>query len=245
MGRNRNELAELKRTIRASGGDCMFVVADLSKAASIARAVGEAERRMERIDVLINAAGVQGPIGRFENVDPDAWARTIHVNLIGSAYLLRWVLPGMISRKFGRIVMFSGGGAVSPRPRFSAYAASKAGVVRLAETLAAEVQPFGITINSVAPGAINTRMLDEVITAGEGAGSEFEAAVERRQNGGDDLRRTCDLVLFLAVDAARGLTGKLVSAQHDAWETWEGRGSELNKTDLLTLRRVNSEAPHV
>jgi 3-oxoacyl-[acyl-carrier protein] reductase len=142
----------------------------------------------------------------------------------------------MIARRSGKIINLSGGGAVSPRPNFSAYSASKAAVVRLTETLAEEVSAFNIQVNAVAPGAVNTHMLQEVIEAGESAGAELEAARRRKADGGTPPESAARLVLFLASKA----TGKLISAPHDDWESWDKeRMDELMSRAWLSMRRLD------
>lgn len=126
-----------------------------------------------------------------------------------------------------------------PRPYFSAYATSKAALVRFTETLAVELEPFNIQVNAVAPGAVNTQMLDEVIAAGEKAGREYHQALERAQTGGTPVELVCDLILFLASPASGGLTGKLISAPHDPWREWAGKADTLNATPLYTIRRLD------
>jgi NAD(P)-dependent dehydrogenase (short-subunit alcohol dehydrogenase family) len=145
----------------------------------------------------------------------------------------------MKTRRQGKIINLSGGGAAGPRPRFSAYAASKAALVRVTETLAVELKPYNIQVNAVAPGAVNTQMLDEVLAAGEKAGAEYHQAQERARNGGTPVELVCELVKFLASSASGNLTGKLISAPHDPWREWEDRAEELNDTPMFTIRRLD------
>jgi 3-oxoacyl-[acyl-carrier protein] reductase len=170
---------------------------------------------------------------------PDAWEFNFQVNLFGPMRLIHAILPGMMARGRGKIINFSGGGATAPRPNFSAYAASKAALVRLTETLAMELKPFNIQVNAVAPGAVNTQMLTEVITAGERAGGEYELALERARNGGTPPELVCELIVFLASADSGALTGKLISAPHDPWRSWAGSGADLNSSPLYTLRRLD------
>ena len=204
--------------------------------------MGAALARFGRIDILVNNAGVQPPIGPLVDNDPQEWEQAIAVNLLGPFHCLQAVLPGMIERGQGKIINLSGGGATAPRPNFSAYAASKAAVVRLTETLAEELRPHNIQVNAIAPGAINTRMLDEVLEAGAAAGDELAAARERSQQGGTPVELAADLVVFLASERSGQLTGKLISAPHDDWRTWDdGRIEELVGSSWYTLRRLD---PH-
>ena len=163
----------------------------------------------------------------------------MQVNLMGPVRTMHAVLPIMKAQGRGKIINFSGGGATGPRPHFSAYAAAKAALVRLTETLALELEPFNIQVNAVAPGAVNTDMLDEVLAAGERAGGEYLQAVERARTGGTPVELVCELVLFLASPASGRLTGKLISAPHDPWRQWAGRAEEVNSTPLYTIRRLD------
>ena len=123
--------------------------------------------------MLVNNAAITGPVGPLETNDWDEWTQTLQTNLFGTVLMCRAVLPGMRERGYGKIINLSGGGGTGPRPNFSAYATAKAGVVRFTETLAREVE--GIDVNAIAPGALNTRMRDDVLDAGpELAGAEYE-----------------------------------------------------------------------
>ncbi|MDF2621824.1 MAG: family oxidoreductase [Xanthobacteraceae bacterium] len=192
------------------------------------------------IDVLVNNAGVYGPLGPIETVDWSEWAAALAINLNGSVLMARAVVPGMKALGRGAIIQVSGGGATNPLPGISAYAASKAAVVRFAETLALEVKPFGITVNAIAPGALNTRMLEEIIAAGpERVGAVFhERALQQQNSGGTPLAKGAEAAMFLASEAARGITGRLVSAVWDRYEDWPDHLEALDNSDLYTLRRI-------
>jgi NAD(P)-dependent dehydrogenase (short-subunit alcohol dehydrogenase family) len=192
------------------------------------------------IDVLVNNAGIYGPMGEIADVDWQAWVDAIHVNLMGSVLMARAVISHMKQRCRGRIIQISGGGATNPLPGISAYAASKAACVRFAESLSLELKDFGIDVNSIAPGALNTRMLDEVIAAGpERVGKAFyERSLQQQRSGGVPLAKGAELAVFLASDAARGITGRLISAVWDRYEDWPMHLDELNTSDAYTLRRI-------
>jgi NAD(P)-dependent dehydrogenase (short-subunit alcohol dehydrogenase family) len=213
---------------------------DVSSAKDVRRLVAKTVDRFKTVDVLVDAAGIQGPIGPVAENDPEAWMAAVRINLFGSFLLARAVLPVMMEKKSGSIVLFSGGGATGPRPRFSAYACSKAAVVRFAETLAEEVSPFGIRVNAVAPGAVNTRMLEEVLSAGkDSVGQEYHQALKRKSEGGTPPELAAGLVAFLASDQSAGLSGRLIAAPWDPWKSWAQSGvPELSKA-MYTLRRVD------
>jgi NAD(P)-dependent dehydrogenase (short-subunit alcohol dehydrogenase family) len=240
VARTESELEETAQMIRAAGHRVVAVTADVSHREHVERAVSQALETFDRVDVLVNNAGVQPPIGPLWQNDADEWMRAVAVNLFGPMLCIKAVLPGMMERKQGKIVNLSGGGATGPRPNFGAYAASKAALVRLTETLAMELAPYNIQINALAPGAINTRMLDQVLAAGELAGAELAQAQRRTERGGASIERAAQLAVFLASADSDGLTGKLVAAPHDDWQTWDAaRIAALNESPWYTLRRID------
>lgn len=215
-------------------------VADVSDPDSVGRLVDEALERFTRVHVLVNNAGVHGPIGLTEDADWDEWEQAIRVNLLGSVLCCRAVLPHFRAHGYGKIIQLSGGGATAPRPRLGAYAASKAAVVRFAETLAEEVCGTGIDVNAIAPGALNTRLLDDLLAAGsEGVGAAaYQQALEQRASGGTPLELAAQLAVFLASERSDGITGKLISAPWDPWEELPTHLDDLRTTDVYTLRRI-------
>lgn len=192
------------------------------------------------IHVLINGAGIQSPIGLFAENPISDWIRTIQVNLIGTMLCIKAVLPSMMKAQYGKIINFSGGGATSPRPRFSAYGTSKAGVVRFTEILAKELRPYHIDVNAIAPGAVNTRMLEEVLNAGKAlAGEEYDKALEQKEKGGTSPTLAAELAVFLASPASDGITGKLISAVWDSWQEKAFQDRLRKDPDFGTLRRID------
>jgi NAD(P)-dependent dehydrogenase (short-subunit alcohol dehydrogenase family) len=215
-------------------------VADVSKPADVTRVVEATLAHSPRLHILVNNAGVYGPKGTIESVAWEEWVRAMEINLFGSVLMARAVLPHFKSHGYGKIVQISGGGATQPMPRLSLYAASKAAVVRFAETLAGEVKEDGIDVNAIAPGALNTRFLDELLEAGpEKVGQEFyERSLRQKADGGSSPERGAALAVFLASAASDGMTGKLISAIWDPWEGLAAHRDELQTSDIYTLRRI-------
>jgi 3-oxoacyl-[acyl-carrier protein] reductase len=233
-GRDQSALDEAAAKLGAQA-----MQADVSDAASCAAVV----ERFGTPTILVNNAGVYGPMGPIEDVDWDAWVEAIQVNLFGSVLMLRAVLPGMRRRGYGKVVNLSGGGATAPLPRISAYAAAKAAVVRLTETFAEELRGTGIDVNAIAPGALNTRMLDQVLEAGpEAVGDGFYAkAVEQHASGGAGVERGAALAVFLASAESDGISGRLLSALWDDWANLPRWRDALMDSDVYTLRRIVPE----
>ncbi|MGA2470493.1 MAG: SDR family oxidoreductase [Solirubrobacteraceae bacterium] len=214
-------------------------VADVSDREDVGKLVEAADARLANLSVLVNNAGVQGPVGHLWEVDLDEWVRALEINLIGSALLARAMIPRFERAGGGKLIQISGGGATSPMEGLSAYAASKAAVVRLAETLSLELVSRRVDVNALAPGAMNTRMLDEVLAGGaERVGEAYYGrALEQKRNGGASPERAADLAVWLASARSDGITGKLLSAVWDPWETLDEHRSDL-RSDVYTLRRI-------
>ena len=214
--------------------------ADVSVEADAFGVVREALDAFPHLQVLVNNAGVYGPMGPIEDVDWTAWIKALEVNLLGSVLMCRALVPHFKQRGYGKIVQVSGGGATNPLPNLSAYAASKAAVVRFAETLAGELRPWHVDVNSVAPGALNTRLLAEVLAAGPAAvGDAFYERSRRQQtDGGTPLEKGAALCAFLASAESDGITGRLISAVWDPWPELSERRADLDGSDIYTLRRI-------
>jgi NAD(P)-dependent dehydrogenase (short-subunit alcohol dehydrogenase family) len=231
----RGELEQLSE----AGQQVEALPADVSSRESVDQLVAAAAERFPQLSVLVSNAGVYGPKGQIDEVDWDEWVRAIEINLLGSVLIARAIIPQLRRVGGGKIIQLSGGGATSPLPGLSAYAASKAGIVRFVETLALELKQDRIDVNAIAPGALNTRMLDEVLEAGpERVGAAFyERALEQRARGGTPLERGAELATWLASPASDGITGKLLSALWDPYRELPAHRQELD-SDVYTLRRI-------
>jgi 3-oxoacyl-[acyl-carrier protein] reductase len=167
------------------------------------------------------------------------WVEAVEINLLGSFYLTRAVLPQMLARGSGKIIHFSGGGAAYARPFFTSYSASKAALVRFIESLAEELKEHHIDINAIAPGAVNSRMWSQMRSSGDAGGETTLADVRKmEETGGVPPERAADLAVFLASERSTGLSGRLISAVHDDWTTFDRRISEIAVSEAGTLRRV-------
>ena len=222
-----------------NGQQVIAEVANVAREGDVERIVSRAVDELGNVQILVNNAGIYGPKGTIDEADWNEWVKTIEINLFGSVLMCRHLIPHMKERGYGKIVQISGGGATNPLPRISAYATSKAAIIRFAETLAEEMREHRIDVNAVAPGALNTRLLDEVLEAGPArVGKAFyERAVKQKQEGGAPLDRGADLCVFLASAESDGISGKLLSAVWDPWEELPHHVLDL-AGDVYTLRRI-------
>ena len=239
--RSTPELESVADLVRCeTGASCAAHRCDVSVASEVRKLVEQARAAFGRIDILVNNAGTYGPIGPLDECDPEEWRRTIEVNLLGTVYASREVLPLFREQRRGRIVNLAGAGIGGPSvtPRISAYAASKAAVVQFTESLAKELASWNIRVNAIAPGAVTTEITKAVIAAGpERAGREFyERNVRQKEQGGDPPELAARLAVHLASDECK-LSGKLLSAKWDDLASIDG--DEANRGSLFTLRRID------
>ena len=228
------ELARLE--IEQAGGTAICLRADVRNPDELAYAVDRMRAKFGGLDILIAAAGVQGPIGPFLTGKPKAWNDTVEINLIGAANSCRVALPPMIEKRSGKIILIAGGGSAYSRPNFTAYASSKCALVRFGETLADEVRDSNVQVNTIAPGAAYSAMTDEILRAGEARAGrkEIEAAEHVRVTGGIAAEKQIALALFLAGERSNHISGKLIHVKDD-WKRFE---QDNMKAELYTLRRV-------
>jgi NAD(P)-dependent dehydrogenase (short-subunit alcohol dehydrogenase family) len=212
---------------------------DVSNEKQVTELVSFALRELGSLNTLVLNAGIYGPMGATESIPLEEWRRAMDINLYGVLLPCRSVIPHFKKAGRGKIIVLSGGGATNPLPNISSYAASKAAVVRLAETLAEELKPFHVDVNAIAPGALKTRFVEQVMTAGpEKVGAEFFAKNKKwAEEGAVPLELGASLAVYLASSESDGITGKLISAQWDPWEKLHEFKNDLN-SDIYTLRRI-------
>jgi NAD(P)-dependent dehydrogenase (short-subunit alcohol dehydrogenase family) len=240
--RLRLALKELKA--RAGGKSRVLAVrTDVSRETEVHALVEAVVTEFGGLDVLVCNAGIYGPKGPVEDVAWSEWVRALEINIQGTVLPCLKALPTFKKQRHGKILIMSGGGATKPMPYLSAYATSKAAVVRFAETLAEEVRKYHIEVNAIAPGALNTRLLDEVLEAGPATVGQdfFDQMVKVKSQGGTPLEVGASLCVFLASSQSDGITGKLLSAVWDPWQELPNHLDDLNRTDIYTLRRI---VPH-
>jgi NAD(P)-dependent dehydrogenase (short-subunit alcohol dehydrogenase family) len=221
-----------------------FSRCDVAAWPQVERAAAATAAAWPHVDGLVTCAGLQGEVGPAVTVDPERWSATVRANLDGTYFAIR-AFHAQLARapRRAKVVCLSGGGATKPRANFSAYAAAKTGVVRLVENIAEESRGRPLDINAIAPGAINTRLTDEVIALGPQVvgQAEYDAAVKQKATGGASLERALGLVDFLLSEKSDGITGRLLAAPWDPWATLDRQAATLAATDIYTLRRIVPE----
>ena len=195
----------VRAEIAALDRPALTVPADVRRGDQVAQMVAEIERQFGRIDILINNAGIY-PRSRLIELDEQIWDDVIDVNLKGMFLCCRAVAPGMMARRYGRIVNISSVAAFVPRERGAHYSASKAGIVGMSRVVALELSPYGITVNVLAPGTTNTAQPRYGMT-------EEQLAEAGRQNPMGRIAEPEDMLgptLFLASDYAAYITGQVL-----------------------------------
>jgi NAD(P)-dependent dehydrogenase (short-subunit alcohol dehydrogenase family) len=221
LARSDDQLAETAAGIATAGGRAIALPADVTDRVAVEGAVAEVVRRLGPIDLLVNNAGIGGPVGPLADSDPDEWWRCVEVNLRGPLLCSRAVLPGMLARRNGRIVNVASGAGTRAIPHISAYVTSKAALIRLAENLAAEVQGSGVRVFAIQPGTVRTGMAEAVLDS-EQARRWLPWFAEAFEKGQDvPPERAGRLVVLLASGRADALSGRFLAG-----------------TDALTLRLV-------
>jgi 3-oxoacyl-[acyl-carrier protein] reductase len=224
----------------APGSRIVTVVGDVGNVNDVDAIFAKVNSDFPRLDILVNNAGIYGPMGNIENVDWNEWVDAIRINLMGLVYVARAAVPMFRSQRYGKMINISGGGAANPMPGITAYAVSKAGVVRFTESLALECKDDNIDVNAIAPGALVTQMMTQLLEAGpDKVGKNFYDRMKKiADEGGTPLDVGAALCVFLGSSESDGITGKLIAAQWDRWEDWPLHLDELNSSDVYTLRRI-------
>jgi NAD(P)-dependent dehydrogenase (short-subunit alcohol dehydrogenase family) len=234
LGRSQAELDLTKLEIEHAGGTALRIRADVRDFEQVSAAVDRMTVVFGAVNTLVANAAILGPIGPFAQQKPKDWKEVFETNVIGVMNACRAVLPQMLHRRSGKILIIVDDGADRPRPWFAPYAASKAAIVRFAESLAEEVREQNIQVNSFSPGGTYTSMTDDILHADEHAGSkEVDDAEKIRLTGGIPADKQIQLALFLASERSNHLTGKLINVTDDLKKLEHDNA----RPDAWTLRR--------
>ncbi len=237
--RSEAELAETVELIRQAGGRALALPADVTDRHTVAGVVAAAESQLGPIDVLINSAGSFRALGNVAQVEPDEWWREVEINLRGPFVCAHAVLPGMMARRHGRIINIASGAGLQAIESVSAYGVSKTALIRLTETLAAETQPYGITVLAVHPGTVRTPMSEYVATSAEM--QERAPLIQQwfqqlfREGGDTPIAQAVAFVLAVASGRADALSGCYLSVEDDL-EALSAQAEAIRRDARLTLR---------
>lgn len=236
--RTDGELQETADSIRHQyNANVITVLTDVTDRAQVENAVAQTLNRYGVIDVMVNNAGNTGQIGPLWTLDPDHWANTISVHVLGTYYGCRAAIPPMLERGSGRIVNMSGVGG----PNDTSYDAAKTAIVNMTENLSIELTGTGITVNAISPGSIHTRMWEEVRDMAYEAGDMemYKKGVQVTSGGGASIERAAELAVMLGSDQCGALSGRLIRANLDAFEGIPGNVGTIMASDAYLLRRVD------
>ena len=240
--RTGTELEETAKLVsELFGTEVITAIADVSVREDVDRAVAGTLEHFGAIDVLVNNAGNIGPVARVWDTDPEDWARTIAVHLMGVFYGCRAAIPSMLARGSGRIVNMSGVGG----PNMTAYDAAKIAIVNFTENLALELAETPITVNAISPGSIHTRMWEETrdLALAVGDMATYERGVQVTSGEGASIERAAQLAVFLGSDDCGSLSGRLIRAFADRFEELPDRVDDIMQSEAYLLRRVDPENP--
>jgi len=227
----------------AEGRESIFYArCDVAEEPDVERFFRKVAERTNSIDAVIFCSGILGPLGRAHEVDSDAWLATLRTNLFGAFLVVKHAVPLMQPEHRPRILLLSGGGAFDPMPHASAYGVSKAGIVRLVETLATELAPRNIAVNAIAPGFVATEIHRSTFAAGpDQAGEHYKATVRAHAEPHDSIDLPIDCIRYMISTDSSKLTGKTISARFDPWGEPEfaERIDEIQTSPLYRTRRTN------
>lgn len=234
IGRSQGELDVTKLEIEHAGGSAHRFRADVRDFEQVSAAVDRMTAISGEVDVLVANAAVLGPIGPFVDHKPRDWKEVFETNVVGVMNSCRAVLPQMVQRRRGKILVIADSSSAVPRPNFAPYSASKAAVVRFVESVAEEVRDHNVQVNCFSPGGAYTTMTDEILEAEDRVGvKEVEEAEQIRLTGGVPADKQIQIALFLASERSNHLTGKLI----DITDDWKKLERENTRPDAWTLRR--------
>lgn len=200
-GRNKSELENLQKTI---GGNCQIIISDLSNSEGINNLADQAQEIMGQIDILVNNAGITKD-NLFMRMSEDDWNEVININLNSIFKLTKQLIKGMIKRRYGRIINITSVIGVAGGAGQSNYSASKAGIIAMSKSLAQEVGSRSVTVNSIAPGFIETNMTAEL--SDDRKEDILRSISVGRLGKPDDI---AGAVCFLASDKASYITGQTI-----------------------------------
>ena len=242
--RNNKKLKLAKQKIEKIklNSEQIFIISkvDISNINEAKKFIKLSKQKFKKVDILINNAGIIGDIGSFEKTEFKKWFKALEVNLFGSIYLIKFLLPHFKKQKKGKIIQLSGGGASRAMVNFTSYSVSKTAIVRFVENLSLELKKYNIDINAISPGPMYTNMIDEILkTKKNNVGTKnYNNNLKIKKNNVDSYRKPIELVNFLISNKSDGISGKMISAIWDNYKIWPKYKNKINKKELYVLRRI-------
>jgi len=240
-GRSAGHLQEAVAAIEKAGGRGLAFAADVTDQPAVRRLVAETESKLGPVDILVNNAAMEGPLGPLWELDTAQWRRCLEVNLMGPIICSQAVLPGMVARRRGRIINIASGGGLFAVPYDTGYSTTKAALIRLTEVMAIECESHGVTVFAIHPGVVHTGMSDTVM--GSEAGRKWLPGYEDSlRSFATPVELAAELCVFLASGAADGLSGRYLSVDDD-FRDMARRAEEIRNGDMYTLRLRTTPGP--
>jgi 3-oxoacyl-[acyl-carrier protein] reductase len=230
VARTERDVEETAAIIRREGGRAVALSADVTDPVDVERVVGETEQLLGPITLLVNNAGTCCAIGPVWEVEAELWRTDVETSVLGTFLCARAVLPGMVTRRAGRIINVSSYAAIRPAPHMAAYGCAKAALLHLTNSLAAETQSHGLAVFALTPGRARTAMTEHMLESP--AGSRW---LDMPTSGWVPAEKAGELTVFLSSGRADALSGRFIHVLDDVQEL-VCRAEEIRQEDLYVLR---------
>ena len=243
FSRNKTKLKSAEKELKKISKNVYYFAGDVSKLIDVELFYIFIKEKFGKINGIVNCAGIYGPIGKTTNINMSDFLKTIEINLMGTIYMCN-IFSSLFSSDYKKkIVNFSGGGAATPFPNYSAYATSKAAIVRFTENLAIELAYENFEVNCIAPGFVATKIHQQTLNTDPNIVGQvfYESTKKQLETGGVSSEKAADLTTFLLSDDSNGITGKFISAPWDSWQDLEFQELLKSDKDFSTLRRIDNK----
>jgi len=245
LARSSSELAETVSLIERIDGRAIAYSCDVTDSNAVRDTVRAIEQALGPVDVLVNNAGTVRPFAPLWETDISEWWRGMEINMLGPLLCCRFVLPGMVARRKGKIINVASGAGAMAMTNFSSYVCSKTALVRFTECLALETKSLGIAVFVITPGTVKTAMSEYSLNSAEG--QKWLPWFKRIFDEGFTVppERPASLILELASGRADALSGRFVSIYDDLDQLLQG-SAEIEKRNLhaLKVERLAATSPN-
>jgi NAD(P)-dependent dehydrogenase (short-subunit alcohol dehydrogenase family) len=235
LARSAHQIKETVRLVEAAGGQAMAVPADVTSSAAVRNAFEQIETTLGPVTLLVNNAGDVKPFGPLWETDVEEWWHSLEVNLHGPLLCTRAVLPGMVTRREGRIINVASGAATLSTPYYSSYIASKTALIRFTECLALETRPHNVAFFAISPGTVRTEMTEYSLNSNQGKKWLPWFAKIFEHNIDVPAEHAAQLVVNLAAGRADALSGRMLSV-YDDLEVLLKNSAYIEERNLYSLK---------